>query len=198
MHHSYLKRIFSRRSLEAPAHALYERVILQSRQQPFYTILGVPDTTDGRFELLLLHMALLMRRLRQEREAGAELRQALFDTLIFDLDQSLRESGVGDLKVGPKLKVMGEAYYGRSKAYDDGLNNLENTELKAALTRNLYGTVAAPSPVAVESIANYMRSVMRNLNGQSGRDLRAGRIELAQVPEAIVPEVAELEAETRS
>lgn len=188
MTRSYFGRIFSGNRVEEPARALYEQVILQSRREPFYTILGVPDTTDGRFELLLLHLALLMRRLRQEGEAAAELRQTLFDTLIFDMDQTLRASGVGDLKVGPKLKVMGEAYYGRSKAYDDGLNSLERGELRAALTRNLYGTTSAPSPAVLETIADYVYGTMRHLNSQNGSDLMAGKVEFVPVPEALKSE----------
>lgn len=195
MYHSYFRRIFPGRSAEPPARALYERVILQSRQEPFYTILGVPDTTDGRFELLLLHMALLMRRLRQEEEAGAQLRQTLFDTLIFDLDQSLRESGVGDLKVGPKLKVMGEAYYGRSKAYDDGLNSLENAQLEEAIERNLFGTVTHSLPGAAATVASYMRSVMRSLNGQNGSDLMAGKVEFPEVPDTLEARATQLAQE---
>ena len=198
MHRSYFRRIFPGKSSEAPARALYERVILQSRQEPFYTMLGVPDTTDGRFELLLLHLALLMRRLRQEGDAGADLRQTLFDTLIFDLDQSLRESGVGDLKVGPKLKVMGESYYGRSKAYDDGLNKLDNSDLEEALIRNLFGTVAKPSQAAVAAIADYMRQVLRTLNGQNGSDLMAGKVEFLEVLPIINSYVSKIETDTAS
>jgi|SRR5690625_327546 len=186
MTRSYFARIFLRNRSEAPARQLYEQIILQSRREPFYTILRVPDTTDGRFELLILHLALVMRRLRLEEEATAELRQTLFDTLIFDMDQALRESGVGDLKVGPRLRVMGEAYYGRSKAYDGGLNRLDDSELRAALTRNLYGTAATPPPaVVLDAMSGYLHRAMLHLNSQSGSDLMAGRLEFVAVPEAI-------------
>ncbi|MDF2096234.1 ubiquinol-cytochrome C chaperone family protein [Aquibaculum arenosum] len=157
MMRSLFQRVFPGNPLEEPARALYESIVHQARCPQFYSVCGVPDSTDGRFEMLLLHTALIMRRLRQEGETAAGLRQTLFDTLIFDMDQSLRQSGVGDLKVGPKLKRMGEAFYGRSKAYDDGLDSSDATDLREALVRNVYGTTAAPSDAALDALAYYMR-----------------------------------------
>ncbi|MFD1378964.1 ubiquinol-cytochrome C chaperone family protein [Fodinicurvata halophila] len=87
------------------------------------------------------------RRLRQENsEEARTLSQALFDFFIYDMDQSLRESGIGDLSVGPRLKRVGEAFYGRVKAYEEALDEKQdsdrNNALRGALLRNLYGTSA--------------------------------------------------------
>jgi cytochrome b pre-mRNA-processing protein 3 len=80
--------------------------------------LGVPDTVNGRFDLLLLHLWLLLRRLRTVAQGGAELSQALFDRFCEDMDDNLREMGVGDQTVPKRMRAFGEAFYGRVQAYD--------------------------------------------------------------------------------
>src|ERR1041385_4793859 len=140
-----LSRYFTRRSAApSPAEALYLGLVRQARQPAFYARCGVPDSVDGRFDMITLHMALLLLRLKAEGPAAADLGQALFDTLFADMDRSLREMGVGDLGVGKRVKEMGKAVYGRLAAYEAGLAGAPG-ELEAALTRNLYGTVT-PDP----------------------------------------------------
>lgn len=180
---SLFQRIFPGNPLELPARGLYEAVVLQARQPAFYSDCGVPDSVDGRFELLLLHCGLVMRRLRAEGPAAAALAQSLFDLLIFDLDQSLRVSGVGDLRVGPKLKAMGQAFYGRLQAYDQGLDAADEAALEAALRRNLYGTVTAPPAAAVRAVAAYLRRECLALQAQAGAELAAGRIRFGPAPQ---------------
>lgn len=181
---SLFQRIFPGNPVEAPARHLYEAIVLQARCPEFYTDCAVPDSVDGRFELLVLHCILVMRRLRRDGEATVELSQTLFDTLIYDLDQSLRVSGVGDLKVGPKLKTMGEAFYGRFKAYDEALEAESDAELQAALQRNLYGTVPPPPMVALAAMATYMRKETRALEAQDSADLMGGTVRFGTPPKA--------------
>lgn len=193
MTRSLFQRIFPGNPVEEPARALYEGIVRQARSPAFYASCGVPDSTDGRFELLLLHVALVMRRLRQEGDAAAELRQTLFDTLIFDMDQSLRESGVGDLKVGPKLRQMGEAYYGRSKAYDDGLDGADANSLREALVRNVYGTTKPPGEEVLAALAHYIEESDGLLARQNRSALMQGKPHFAPPP---VPALSERDAHT--
>ncbi|PIT02411.1 ubiquinol-cytochrome C chaperone [Bradyrhizobium nitroreducens] len=97
--------------------AIYGMIVTQAREPIFYRDLGVPDTVNGRFDLLLLHLWLLLRRLRTVRSA-AELSQALFDRFCEDMDDNLREMGVGDQTVPKRMRAFGEAFYGRVQAYD--------------------------------------------------------------------------------
>ena len=101
--------------------AIYGMIVTQAREPLFYRDLGVPDTVDGRFDLLLLHLWIVLRRLRASRD-GAEparaLAQGLFDRFCEDMDDNLREMGVGDLAVPRRMEAFGKAFYGRSKAYD--------------------------------------------------------------------------------
>jgi cytochrome b pre-mRNA-processing protein 3 len=97
--------------------------------------LGVPDTVNGRFDLLVLHLWMVLRHLR-ELPGGVQLSQALFDHFCSDMDANLREMAVGDLKVPKQMQKLGEAFYGRAAAYDMAL--ADNSEaLALAINRNV-------------------------------------------------------------
>jgi len=98
--------------------AIYGMIVTQAREPIFYRDLGVPDTVNGRFDLLLLHLWLLLRRLRTVAQGGTEVSQALFDRFCEDMDDNLREMGVGDQTVPKRMRAFGEAFYGRVQAYD--------------------------------------------------------------------------------
>ncbi len=149
--------IFSRRDpWETPARSLYKRVVAQARQPGFYRDCGVPDSVDGRFELIALHVFLVLRRLKADTGDGGKLGQALIDVMFQDMDQSLRELGAGDMGVGARVKHMAQGLFGRIAAYEDGLSGPPEI-LEAALRRNLYGTVTA-GPDQVRAMAAYLRA----------------------------------------
>ncbi len=90
-----------------------------ARHVRFYENMGVADTIDGRFEMIVLHLFLVLNRLKGE---GVEdLRQNLTDEFFADMDRSLRELGVSDVAVGKKVRKIAESYYGRVTAYDRAL-----------------------------------------------------------------------------
>jgi cytochrome b pre-mRNA-processing protein 3 len=124
-------RLASRGTIEA----IYGMIVTQAREPLFYRDLGVPDTVNGRFDLLLLHLWMVLRHLRAQ-PGGVELSQALFDHFCADMDANLREMAVGDLTVPKKMQVLGEAFYGRSAAYDMAF--ADNSEaLAQAINRNV-------------------------------------------------------------
>ena len=139
------------------AEIAYRRVVEQARRPEFFTAYGVPDTLDGRFELICLHAFLYLRRLKDEAGTAA-LAQRFFDTMFVDFDRSLREIGTGDLSVGRQVKRMAEAFYGRIRAYELGLAG-DDAVLATALARNLYGTArVVPAAIASsETMAAYLR-----------------------------------------
>jgi cytochrome b pre-mRNA-processing protein 3 len=100
--------------------AIYGMIVAQAREPLFYRAMGVPDTVNGRFDMVLLHLWMVLRRLRRA-EGGAGPSQALFDHFCGDMDDNLREMGVGDLTVPKRMQKFGEAFYGRSAAYDRAL-----------------------------------------------------------------------------
>src|SRR3982750_189726 len=101
--------------------AIYGMIVTQAREPLFYRELGVPDRVNGRFDLLVLHLWMVLRRL-QSVEGGSALSQPLFDRFCADMDANLREMGVGDLTVPKRMQAFGEAFYGRSAAYDVALS----------------------------------------------------------------------------
>ena len=176
-----LSGFFKRSKRADQAHSLYLAVIDQARKPVFYSRLGVPDSVDGRYELILIHAVLLLRRLRDEGTAGAELGQMMFDVMIDDLDQSLREMGVGDLSVGRRVKAMARAFFGRAAAYEAALTEADDRVLTAALNRNLFGTVSVDGR-NVTAVAGYMRGVSTLLEGQTGAALLDGSVRFGDAP----------------
>src|SRR5260221_6432660 len=115
--------------------AIYGMIVTQAREPLFYRDFSVPDTVNGRFDLLLLHLWMGLRHLRTLPE-GAELSQALFDHFCADMDANLREMAVGDLAVPKKMQKLGEAFYGRAAAYDIALTDSDEA-LAQAIGRNV-------------------------------------------------------------
>jgi cytochrome b pre-mRNA-processing protein 3 len=146
------------------AQGLYLTAVAQARQKMFYADHGVPDSVDGRFDLIVMHVYLLLQPLNKLAQDGdrpeiarraGDLAQALFDAMFGDMDRSLREMGVSDIAVGKRVKHMAKSFYGRVAAYDEGLAG-EDEVLWAALERNLFGTVN-PSRDHVRALAGYLR-----------------------------------------
>ncbi len=160
------------------ATALYEAVVAQARQPAFYLRCGLPDSLDGRFEMIALHSFIVLRRLRALGEAADEVAQVFVDTLVLDLDRSLREMGVGDLGVGKRVKRMAAGFHGRITAYDQGLASGPE-ELEAALRRNVFGTTS-PEPWQVSAMAGYLR---REVEAQPDSGLLAGKLSFGPPPE---------------
>ena len=122
---------------------LYHAVTEVARTPVFYTRFAVPDTTDGRYDMLCLSLALYLFRIQQ---AAPETAQALFDLAFQDVELGLREAGVGDLSVSKHMKKMLEAFYGRAALYYEALEQQDTASLSAVITRNLYsGDLDAPA-----------------------------------------------------
>ncbi len=172
------RRLF-RRFRADPAAALYGTLVAQARQPGFYTVCAVPDTVQGRFEMIALHAFLVMRRLKTGG-AASWLAQDLFDLMFADMDRNLRELGTGDLAVGKRIKKLAKAFYGRVAAYEDGLAP-GSARLDEALARNVYEDVAAP-PAAVATLAAYLRQADAALSAQPIEALAAGKLQFAPPP----------------
>ncbi len=153
---------------------LYESVVAQARIPDFYRRWGVPDTLDGRFEMIALHLFLVLHRLKGGDAESAAMAQELHDLFFSDMDQSLREMGAGDLGVGKRVKRMATGFYGRVAAYDEGLG-AEDDRLEAALRRNLYGT-AMPEALVIAAMAAYMRREAAALAARDTRSLVEGNL----------------------
>ncbi len=166
--------LFRRKPHERAGYALYTAAVKAARAPAFYTELGVPDTLDGRFDLIGLHVFLLIDRLRAAGEPGPALAQAVFDAMFADMDFNLREMGVGDMTVGKRNKQMWEAFHGRALAYEAALAETGVGALAEALARNVWRG-AAPSGAA-ESLAGMVRAWKAGLAEQGLDGLAAGTV----------------------
>jgi cytochrome b pre-mRNA-processing protein 3 len=172
--------LFRRNPLQNAAELAYRRIVEQARQPGFFSANGVPDTLDGRFELICLHAFLFLHRLKREAPPAAQLGQRLFDAMFADFDRSLREMGTGDLSVGREVKRMAQAFFGRIDAYERGLSD-GNEVLKPALARNLFGTVTADE-ARLEAMAHYVRREAAQLRQQEIAELLTGRVAFGAPP----------------
>ncbi len=177
--------MFSLKSLFRPnpdmetARALYGETILAARRHEFFTDMGVPDTPEGRFELLSVMAFLVLRRLKTE-SAAKGVAQAFFDVMFDDIDSNLRELGVGDISVGKKVKKLAESFYGRIKAYEEALAAEGNETLCRALAHFPYRNTA-PAAETIARLAVHIRAEDAHLAEQDAGDLLGARIHFAKI-----------------
>jgi len=143
------------------AERLYAAVTAQSRQPVFFADLQVPDSVDGRFDVLALHAWMVIDRIRQQAD-GEAIAQALFDAMFAHLDFAVREMGAQDLGVGRRIKVMAEGLHGRALAFRTAIAEPDPMALQDVLRRNVFGK-AEPSDDAVTRLAAYVRSCVAAL-----------------------------------
>ena len=144
---------------------LYGVIVAQARTPAFYADYGVADTPAGRFDMIVLHLVLFVRRLRGEPAPIRALGQGVFDLFCRDMDHNFREMGIGDLAVPKHMRRVAEAFYGRAAAYDRAIEEADEDELAAALARNIFPESGAPSACA-RRLARYVRCAIDGLGRQ--------------------------------
>lgn len=163
-----LKKLF--RKPAPAARNAYEAIVAAARHPVFYAEWGVPDTVDGRFDMITLHAFLVLDRLKGTAD---RFRQELVDELFRDMDRSLREMGVGDISVGKKVRKMAEVFYGRLAAYDRTLPE-GDAALEAAIARNVFAD--GPSGSSAANLTAHIAESRRLLAAQAAEAIAAGRI----------------------
>ena len=152
------------RARYATARELLMTTIAQSRQPIFYSDLAVPDTFDGRFEMVSLHIGLIVAELTRQNDEGQKMGQALFDETFLNLEKTCREIGVGDLSIPRHIKRMMAALKGRALTY---IEAEDKGELPEALARNLYGTIERPDQSVLDAMASYVKAFRASLQTQN-------------------------------
>ena len=168
--------MFKRREASRQGAFIYNSIVEQSRRPEFYESLDVPDTIDGRFDLIVLHAGLYLPRLKAVKGEGTRLSQAMFDQMFANLETNLRELGVGDMGVPPRMKGMLSAFYGRASAYESALRSGDTPALRSALHRNVYRT-AEVDPARLDSLASYVRAASESLKAAGDDVIVAGAFE---------------------
>ena len=155
------------------ANQLYVRLVEQARSPAFYLEASVPDTIDGRFDMIAIHMFLVMHRLKNLGSEVESFSQQLFDEMFADMDRGLREMGVGDMGVGRRVRAMGKAFMGRVEAYDEAAEDPDL--LKQALARNLYRGEDVDE-ASLASMAGYLAQEMDGLAAQDADAIMNGQV----------------------
>jgi cytochrome b pre-mRNA-processing protein 3 len=170
-----IKDMLAPSDMQSQVARTYITLVEQARKPFFYQHMGVPDTIDGRFELITLHMFLMLYRLKQEEDRAQyeEFNRILIEYLFDDMDQSLREMGVGDTGVGKRIKQMANALYGRLSHYEKGIEGEEN--LREVLTRNVYGTTTVNQD-RLSQLEIYLQTNLVLLKQQDAAAILSGEI----------------------
>lgn len=186
--------LFNQKNREKRRHAqiaaqLYGQALTQTRRETFYTEYGVPDSFDGRFDLLLVHVFIILHNLMGD-DAYEDLSQALFDATFKDMDQTLREMGIGDMGVPKHMKRMMKAFNGRMHSYQLAMSpdsvppdvlpeGVVHGSMEEALRRNLYGTVENGEEQLASDIAKMIGYVQSSVEKADVEDIKQGRLDYA-------------------
>ncbi|WP_431280637.1 ubiquinol-cytochrome C chaperone family protein [Humitalea sp. 24SJ18S-53] len=175
--------LLRRRPHERVGFELYGAAVAAARRPWAFAVLGVPDTLAGRFDLISLHVSLLIRRLRSDPDPrGAELGQAVFDAMFADMDVNLREMGVGDMSVGKRVKGLWEAWHGRMRAYETAIDSSDTAGIAAAVARNIYGGHTDATDAGPVALADFVIRAAALLATQPLAGFLAGQASFPETP----------------
>lgn len=158
-------RLFPNKRQEGTIRSLYGAIVAQARQPRFYREYGVPDTVNGRFDMIVLHLALVLERTEALGDPARTLGQDVFDLFCSEMDGHFREVGISDLKVPKEMREVGQAFYGRRSVYRAALAEGGNAALEAALVRNIYPGKAGADAAR---LAAYVRAAWQMLSQHDG------------------------------
>ncbi|MDX2308335.1 MAG: ubiquinol-cytochrome C chaperone family protein [Hyphomicrobium sp.] len=169
----------SRRVAIASAKHLYGAVVAAARRPELFRAVNAADTPLGRFEVLALHMVLVLERLEADGAATEAARRRLVEAFVEDMDDSMREMGIGDLAVPKKVKKAAGALYDRVATLRPLLATGAEPELAEALARDV---PAAPgATIDAGRFARYVLSADRALAGQPTESILGGQLPFARV-----------------
>ncbi len=158
---------------EKQVNEIYNVIVAQSRQAIFYSEMGVPDSVTGRFDMISLHMCLVLRRLKSKDEHIREFSQNLFDLFFKDMDRSLREIGVSDIGVPKKIQKMGSIFYGLLGKLTNALDDKDEAALIELLNNNIYDAQSEDNAL---TLVKYVIKTVTYLESQSHNEIISGRL----------------------
>jgi len=181
---------------------VYARIVAQARAHALYARLRVPDTMDGRLEMILLHTVLVLDRLRGEGRPAERIGQRLMEHLVADIDDALRRIGIGDDGVAHRIPRLAGALAERARDYGPALAVAQpargaDDPLAAALAGHVGASAlssaraaepaSSPAPPDAAGLAAYARAARDRLAATAGADVLAGRITFPEVGRAVLP-----------
>ncbi len=165
------------RQLRHASEALYNAAVSAARQPELYKKYSIPDTVDGRYDFLVLHIFILLNSLQQfDSKDAVDLGQKIFDLCFWDMDRNLREMGVGDLGVPRRIKAMMQAFNGRCHAYAEALSSEQTENLEKALYKNIYRMNTNIAETQISALGEYVQSQCAAMKYFSWTDFWSGQI----------------------
>ncbi|SON56184.1 hypothetical protein HDIA_2643 [Hartmannibacter diazotrophicus] len=165
-------QLLRRRRTSGTVDRLYGAVMATSRDPAYYTDFAVADTVEGRFDLLMLHVVLVVRRLQREGDGDKAMAQTLTEAFFADMDRTIREMGIGDLSVPKRMKKISQAFFGRYTVYDQAINAKDREGLAEALQRNIYDALDERAEAA-QRLAGHVLKQAKALDDMTIPDLSA-------------------------
>jgi cytochrome b pre-mRNA-processing protein 3 len=162
---------------------IYGAIVTRARNPAFYTACGVADTPEGRYELIVLTMVLVIDRLRAASSDSLELQRSILETFVTDMDDNMREMGVGDLTVPRKVKRAAAGLLERLEQYRAALAANGDTALQAALEANI--PVVAQKAGGSALLAKAVRADARHLAALQDTAVLAGRLSFSSEPDEL-------------
>ena len=174
-----LSRFATRAPQRRASLSLYEAIVAQARSEPLYRNLGVPDTVNGRFEMIVLHVVLVVARLQAEGEDGRELARATLEAFVADVDDACRRLGIGDMGVPRHVKKATAAVLERGNVYRVAMaapRSIEDDPLAQAVGAHAWGEPLPDDPAGRRALAGYVRRAVASLDAQPGERIVAGTV----------------------
>jgi cytochrome b pre-mRNA-processing protein 3 len=170
-----LARWRARRANRVLIDQIHGEIVAAARAPALFAEWGVPDDLDGRFEMVTLHAGLVLRRLGELGELGAQLAQEVVDSVFQGFDDALREMAISDAGVVKRMKTMAGAFYGRLKVYSAALAAGDSVALRAALARNVYRKAASDEAPHSAALCAYVQATAEALDGVAVEAFTQGR-----------------------
>lgn len=150
--------------MDRDSHALYGHVITQARRPQFYQEpCSVPDSMEGRFEVIMLHLALCEHFLAGVEDA-MPLRRAVQELLVKDMDRSLRELGIGDMSIGKQMKKVGAGLIGRLKSYESAIDLKDKDSTKKAVGAIIERNIEGSDDQSAQELAGYFWQQLNSID----------------------------------
>jgi cytochrome b pre-mRNA-processing protein 3 len=174
-----LPRLMARAPQRRTGLSLYEAIVAQARSEAFYRDQGVPDTVNGRFEMIVLHVVLVVARLQAEGDEGQELARTMLEAFVADVDDACRRIGIGDMGVPRHVKKATAAVLERGTIYRAAMaapRTDEDDPLAQAVGTHAWGEPLPADPAGRRALADYVRRAVASLDAQSGERIVAGAV----------------------
>jgi cytochrome b pre-mRNA-processing protein 3 len=163
------------------AEKIYDAIVAQSRNAAFYLKCGVPDTLSGRFDMLVIHMFVVLQILKLGGREGQLLAQEIVEAFIREMDTIVRDLGVSDRNVPKEVRKIAQLFYGQLLAYSTALQRNDTKGLANEVWKSFQSGEGSNAQIAADAISAYMRGAIKNIQEMPLNMLLQGNIRFPEI-----------------